>query len=116
MDPVKFSLRNIRKNLLIRHTTCKSFRFVSLTELKAGLLIQDDGQTYYGQIKLIKLIAQCMKVLKLDFPIRVACNLYATGMTTTADSDPLDQAYCDFETFYIAGKDPSLDFVSTVHP
>jgi hypothetical protein len=70
-----------------------------------------DNQKFYGTIKLIKLVAHCLSVLKLDLPIRVACNLYAVDMTQTDTDDPFDQAYCDFETFYLKEDEPDLDFV-----
>jgi hypothetical protein len=83
----------------------------SLPELRDYYLIQDDGQMYYGEVKLIKLIAQLLKPLKLNLPIRVACNLYATTMVTEDGSDPFDQAYCDFEAFYLGKREPDHAFV-----
>jgi hypothetical protein len=83
----------------------------SLPELKDIILVQDSGQKYTGDIKLIKLIAHCLSKLKLDLPIRVACNLYATSMAQTDSDDPFDQAYIDFEAFYIEEEEPKMDFV-----
>lgn len=83
----------------------------ALPELESFYLIQDDGQKYYGTISLIKLVAFCLNKLKLDLPIRVACNLYADDMDQTDSDDPFDQSYIDFEAFYLAAKEPTLDFV-----
>lgn len=82
-----------------------------LAELKTYYLIQGDGQKYFGTISLIKLVAYCLSVLKLNLNIRVACNLYAIDMDQDAEDDPFDQAYVDFELFYLAEKEPTLDFV-----
>ena len=82
-----------------------------LAELKELYLVQKDGTRFYGKQKLIKIIAYCLSQTKLDLNIRVACNMYATGMNSTASDDPFDQAYVDFECFYIAEKDATLDFV-----
>lgn len=83
----------------------------ALAELTKFYLIQPDGQKYYGTISLIKLVSFCLSKLKLDLPIRVACNLYAEDMDQTDADDPFDQAYIDFECFYLAEKEPTLDFV-----
>lgn len=82
-----------------------------LAELKTYYLIQGDGQKYFGTISLIKLAAYCLSVLKLNLNIRVACNLYALDMDQDAEDDPFDQAYVDFEAFYLSEKEPTLDFV-----
>lgn len=82
-----------------------------LAELQNYYLIQPDGQKYYGTISLIKLVAYCLKFLKLGLNIRVACNLYAIDMNQDDQDDPFDQAYIDFECFYIAEKEPKIDFV-----
>lgn len=82
-----------------------------LPELKNYYLIQNDGQRYFGTISLIKLVAYCLGFIKLNLPIRVACNLYAVDMDQTDTDDPLDQAYADFEAFYLAEKEPTIDFV-----
>lgn len=82
-----------------------------LAELQNYYLIQTDGQKYYGTISLIKLVAYCMKFLKLGLNIRVACNLYAIDMDQDDQDDPFDQAYIDFEAFYIAEREPKIDFV-----
>lgn len=82
-----------------------------LPELKQYYLIQGDGQTYTGEIKAIKLIAHCLSFAKLDLQIRCAINLYAIQMDQSDSDDPLDQAYIDFERFYLATNEPTLDFV-----
>lgn len=92
-----------------------------LSELKDNFLVQTNGQIYYGTISLIKLIAQCLSVIRLDLDILVACNLYAVessnilepsvAMLNTDSDDPLDQAYIDFEAFYLAKESPDFDFV-----
>lgn len=82
-----------------------------LAELKNYYLIQNDGQKYFGTISLIKLVAYCLAPIKLSLNIRVACNLYALTMDQDAEDDPFDQAYIDFECFYLAEKEPTLEFV-----
>lgn len=82
-----------------------------LADLKDFPFIQKDGLPFYGKMKLIKIIAHCLSFTNLDLPIKVACNLYSTGMTTTAASDPLDQAYVDVECFYLADRSAKLSFV-----
>jgi len=82
-----------------------------LAELKDHFLIQPDGQKYYGTISLIKLVSYCLSFLKLGLDIRVACNLYALEMNQEEANDPFDQAYVDFEAFYLAEKEPTLEFV-----
>ena len=84
-----------------------------LAELKGFYFLQKDGTRMYGTMKLIKIIAYCLEKLNFGFPIRVACNMYSTGMASTASDDPLDQAYVDLECFYIEqdGEEVSLDFV-----
>lgn len=84
-----------------------------LAELKDFYLLKKDGFPMYGTMSLIKIVAFCLNKLNLDLNIRVACNMYATGMATTAADDPLDQAYVDLECFYIEqkGQEVSLDFV-----
>ena len=82
-----------------------------LAELKRFFLIQPDGQKYYGTISLIKLVSYCLSFLKLGLNIRVACNLYAIDMDQNDEDDPFDQAYIDFEAFYLAEKEPTLEFV-----
>ena len=82
-----------------------------LAELKNYFLIQPDGQKYYGTTSLIKLVAYCLRFLKLGLNIRVACNLYAIDMDQADEDDPFDQAYVDYECFYLAEKEPNLEFV-----
>lgn len=82
-----------------------------LPVLKDYILVQDDGQILFGTISLIKLVAYCLSRIGLELPIRVACNMYATEMDQTDDDDPFDQAYTDFECFYLSGETPTLDYV-----
>lgn len=82
-----------------------------LPVLKDYVLVQDDGQILLGTISLIKLVAYCLSRIGLDLPIRVACNLYATEMDQADSDDPFDQAYIDFECFYLSGEKPTLDYV-----
>lgn len=82
-----------------------------LPELKDLYLVQKDGQKYFGTEKLIKIVAFCLKQIGLNLNIKVACNMYADGMDTTDADDPFDQAYIDYECFYLADKEPSLEFV-----
>lgn len=82
-----------------------------LSQLKDYILVQDDGQLLYGRISLVKLVAYILGRLNMPMPIRVACNLYAADMLQTDDDDPFDQAYCDYEAFYLSGEDPTLAYV-----
>lgn len=82
-----------------------------LASLKDYVFLQDDGQRFHESMKAIKLIAYILKKTKLELSIRVAINLYATGMNTAATDDPLDQAYVDCDTYYINEKEPTLDYV-----
>lgn len=82
-----------------------------LPGLKDYVFLQDDGQRFHGDMKAIELIAFILKKTKLQLSIRVGINMYATGMTTTAASDPLDQAYVDCDTYYINEAEPTLDYV-----
>lgn len=72
-----------------------------LADLKDFAYLQKDGLNFQGRIKLIKIIAYCLSYTKLDLNIRVAINMYASGMNTTSSDDPLDQAYLDAENFYL---------------
>lgn len=82
-----------------------------LADLSNIYLVQDDGLRMYGEIKLIKLIALCLKYTRLGLDIRVACNMYALGMNSASYDDPLDQAYCDVEAFYLAEQNTTVGFV-----
>lgn len=74
-------------------------------------LIQQDGQKFYGTVSLVKLIAYCLSKTGIELNIRVGVNLYAEDMDQDDEDDPLDQAYCDYELFYLATQEPTLDFV-----
>ena len=54
-----------------------------------------DGNTISGNIKAIKVIAECLKKTDLTLNIRVACNIYETNHAQLATDDPLDQTYVD---------------------
>lgn len=82
-----------------------------LPALKDYIFLKDDGQRFNESMSAIKLIAYILKKTGLEFNIRVAINLYSTGMDTTDDDDPLDQAYVDCDVYYIATENPSLSFV-----
>lgn len=89
-----------------------------LAELSEYYLVQPDGQTYAGTISLVKLVAHCLGFLKMDLNINVGCNMYASGMNTTAADDPFEQSYIDFECFYIDNSEPTIDYIlaSIVEP
>ena len=82
-----------------------------LAELSEKYLLNADGAVFQGTVKLISLIAYCLQKTNVYLPIRVGINIYADDMAQTASDDPLDQAYCDYEAFYIAEKQPTLAFV-----
>lgn len=84
-----------------------------LAELSNAYLIQKDGQKFYGTVSLIKLISYCLSATGLNLNIKVACNIYASGMDSTDSDDPLEQSYIDYECFYLASDQPSLSFVLT---
>lgn len=79
-----------------------------LSELKDYFLIQGDGQRYFGSVKLIKLVAHCLSVTRLDLDILVACNIVSDAMSGV---QTFDEAYVDYELFYLAEREPDLDFV-----
>ena len=79
--------------------------------LKDKPFADDLGGRLYGTYDQIALIAFCLKKIGLGLNIRCAVNLYATGMSSGATNDPLDQAYVDVETYYLAEENPSCDFV-----
>ncbi len=83
----------------------------ALTNLSNLAFVQDDGQKFFGSIRVMSLISTILKKTNLSLPIRCACNLFANAMAQTATDDPLDQAYIDVETYYIAINGPSFDFV-----
>jgi hypothetical protein len=82
-----------------------------LPSLKDYIFLQDDGQRFNSTMRQIEVVAFILKKLKLNLPIRVACNLYATTMDQTDNDDPLDQAYVDTERYYLTSDEPTLDFV-----
>jgi hypothetical protein len=82
-----------------------------LPELKDLYLFHPDGQKFQGTVSLIKLVAYCLSFLNTDLNIRVGINMYAEGMDTTDADDPFDQAYIDYECFYLEEETPTLDFI-----
>lgn len=83
----------------------------ALATLEKFLFTQDDGQNFIGTQKLISIVAYILGKLDYGLGIRVACNLYAEGMDTTDSDDPFDQAYIDYDAFYVTDQQPTLDFV-----
>jgi len=59
-----------------------------------------DGNKFYNDRSLIKIIAEGLRKTDLDLPIRVAINMYEDSHDSAASDDPLDQTYIDQETFY----------------
>lgn len=83
----------------------------SLTNLSDYAFLQDDGNRFLGSIRILTLISSLLKKTNLALPIRSACNLFADTMDQTSADDPLDQAYVDVDTYYIATAAPSFEFV-----
>lgn len=84
-----------------------------LADLRNMIYAQGDGLKYDGSVKVISLIADCLKKTGIELNIRVACNIYAEGMNTTDSDDPLDQAYVDVSRFYLFDEAPTILFVLT---
>lgn len=82
-----------------------------LPDLDKKTYCQPDGLPYSGRVKAIQLISECLKKTGVPLNIRVACNLYATGMDSTDADDPLDQAYVDVFRFYLLDDAPTYLFV-----
>lgn len=83
----------------------------NLHQLDRLFLADGSGLRFNGTIKAIELIAFCLKKTGLIMNIRCACNIYASGMNSTDTDDPLDQAYVDFDVYYLAENEPTLMFV-----
>lgn len=79
-----------------------------LPQLSELIFTQDDGQTFFGTNKVIKVISDILKKTKILLPIRVGVNLYADDMIEGVTDDPLDQAYCDYQAFYLFEKEPTF--------
>lgn len=63
--------------------------------------LDDTGNKLTGSLSIIKLIAFVFKKLGLSLSFRVALNMYASGFSTGAANDPLDQTYInDLDSFY----------------
>lgn len=63
--------------------------------------LRESGMEYSGRISAIKLISEILKRIEVNKPIRSGCNLYASGMNTTAADDPLAQTYIDLDRYYL---------------
>lgn len=86
-----------------------------LADLRNMIYAQADGLPYSGSVKVIKLIADCLKKTGIELNIRVGCNIYAEGMDTADSDDPLDQAYIDVKRFYLFNQAPTiLDVLSYI--
>ncbi len=83
-----------------------------LVELDELDFVDDDGSYITGKASQIEVIALILQKLKFNIGIRVACNLYATGMATTAADDPLAQAYVDCRSYY--QKDEPLSCLEVI--
>jgi hypothetical protein len=83
----------------------------ALASLNQLSFLQDDGQRFNSNVKSIDLIAFILRKIRLNLNIRVAINMYATGMDTTDSDDPLDQAYVDTDDYYLDGGVPTLETV-----
>lgn len=81
-----------------------------LTDLVNIDFLQGDGQPYFGRIRCLTLLSECLKKTLLDLPIRCACNLFAEDMDRGINDDPLDQAYVDPENYYL-NDNPTFGFV-----
>lgn len=83
-----------------------------LVELDELDFVDDDGSYITGKASQIEVIALILQKLKFNIGIRVACNLYATGMSTGVSDDPLDQAYVDCRSYY--QKDEPLSCLEVI--
>jgi len=78
-----------------------------LAQLQDVYFLDDDNNRLTGQLKVISVIAWILRKIGLGINIRSSCNLYATGMATTAADDPLDQAYVDVYRYYLISESPT---------
>lgn len=84
-----------------------------LPELKNILLKDFNGNNLSGRIKILLVIAYILRFIGTGLNIRVAVNMYASGMDTTAADDPFDQAYIDISRNYRIDDNPNLSDVLT---
>jgi hypothetical protein len=75
-----------------------------LAELDDIDFLDSTGARYSGTQKQIRVIASILAKLGFNLNIRSACNIFATGMSTGAANDPLDQAYVDCQAYYPKNK------------
>lgn len=78
-----------------------------LALLQSEYFVDSDNNRLSGELRSIAVIAWILNKIGLGLNIRSACNIYATGMTTTAASDPLDQAYVDVSRYYLIDEVPT---------
>jgi hypothetical protein len=83
----------------------------NLALLQQFAYVQDDGNKFIGTIRIMSLLASVLQKTGLQLNIRSGCNIFADTMTTAASDDPLDQAYVDVETYYLAVNVPTFDFI-----
>lgn len=69
--------------------------------------LDGEGNRLVGDHKQITIIAFILNKIGLGLSIRSGCNIYATGMSTAATDDPLDQAYVDVMRYYLKDETPN---------
>ena len=62
-------------------------------ELKEKDFIAASGEEYFGNMSVIQIVSECLKKIPFSLNIRSCVNIFEEGMNTTADDDPLAQAY-----------------------
>lgn len=80
----------------------------NLSDLANYSFFRDDGNKFFGQIKSISLISTVLRKTGLDLSIRSGVNLFADAMSKSPTDDPLDQAYVDVDSYYIAEGIPTF--------
>lgn len=70
-----------------------------LTTLKNSYFLDSAGNTISGNVSLIHIIATILLKTDLLLPIRVAINIFDSGMSTGAADDPLTQADINASTY-----------------
>lgn len=61
----------------------------------------DDGNKYFGTVRVMTLISNALQKTNLQLNIRSGVNLFASTMAATSSDDPLDQSYVDVDTYYL---------------
>lgn len=72
------------------------------------------GNKIKGRYSQISVIAFILKKIGLDLPIRVAANIYADTMATTAADDPLDQAFVNCYRYYLKDIPTCRDVIDMI--